>query len=349
MRPRPPSRALGDTLTGPSATMVEAAEKFVKLVTHADWAMFCKNGSDATSMAVAVARAHTGRPKILVAKGTYHGAAFWNTPVKAGTLPEDRAHIILYEHHDPESLEAAFRQADGQVAAVIATGFRHEIFQDQALPDAVFASTARRLCDESGALLIIDDVRSGFRIARDCSWSTLGVHPDLSCWGKVVANGHPISALLGSDIARDAAQKIFVTGSFWFSAVPMAAAVATLDEIATSDYLEHIETVGRALRDGLQQQAASHGFTLRQTGPAQMPQIFFEDDPDFRLGFFWGSELIERGVYVHPFHNMFLCQAHTDADVRKTLDATDGAFEALKKRAPSLGPVEKLAALAELR
>ncbi len=340
---------LGDTLTGPSAVMVEAAEKFVALVSHADWAMFCKNGSDATSMAVLVARAHTGRPKILIARGTYHGAAFWNTPVKLGTLPEDRAHIIFYDYNDLESLRAAFREANGEVAGVIATAFRHEVFKDQALPEAEFAHTARRLCDEAGALLIIDDVRAGFRVARDCSWSKIGVDPDLSCWGKVIGNGHPISALLGSNIARAAAQKIFVTGSFWFSAVPMAAAVATLDEIAGSDYLERLETIGRALREGLQQQAAGYGFTLKQTGPVQMPQILFEDDPDFRLGFCWVAETLQRGIYLHPFHNMFVCSAHTESDVRKTLEATDGAFEALKKRQPTLGPVEKLAAFAEMR
>lgn len=340
---------LGDTLTGPSAVMVEAAEKFVSLVTHADWAMFCKNGSDATSMAVMIARATTGRSKILMAHGTYHGAAFWNTPVKLGTLPEDRAHIVFYDYNDPDSLEAAFREADGDVAGVIATAFRHEVFKDQALPEAEFARAARRLCDEAGALLIVDDVRAGFRVARDCSWSTVGVHPDLSAWGKVIANGQPISALLGSEVARPAAQKIFVTGSFWFSAVPMAAAIATLDVIAGTDYLEHMQTVGRALRDGLQQQASSYGFTLRQTGPVQMPQILFEEDPDFRLGFCWVAEALERGIYLHPFHNMFVCAAHAEGDVRKTLEATDGAFEALKKRRATLGPVEKLAAFAEMR
>lgn len=342
-------RRLGDTLTGPSAVMVELAERFVGLVSHAEWAMFCKNGSDATSMALVIARAHTGRGKIIMARGAYHGSHTWNTPVKAGIMPEDRANMIYCEYNDPESLEDAVNRAGGDLAGIFATPFRHEVFHDQSLPNADYAAAARRICDETGALLIVDDVRAGFRLARDCSWSTVGVNPDLSCWGKVIGNGYPISALLGSEKVRAAAQKIFVTGSFWFSAVPMAAGCATLAHVRDSDYLERIERTGTALRNGLQQQAASHGYVLRQTGPVQMPQILFEDDPDFRRGFCWTGEAVKRGVYFHPFHNMFMCAAHTEDDVRRTLAATDEAFEALRKREPTLGPVAKLAVFAEMR
>jgi len=336
---------LGDTMTGPSEVMVDLSERLVSLVKHAGWAMFCKNGTDATSMSVVIARAHSNRRKILVARKTYHGSAHWCTPRPAGIVEEDRAHIIYYQYNDPESLEAAFKSAGDDVAAVMATALRHEIFEDQALPDPEFARTARRLCDDSGALLVLDDVRAGFRLARDCSWSTVGVQPDLSCWGKVIANGYPISALMGSDRAREAAQRIFVTGSFWFSAVPMAAAVATLAEIEKSHYLERIQTTGLMLRDGLDQQAKAHGFQLRQTGPAQMPQIFFEDDPDFRLKYCWTEESLTRGVYLHPYHNMFISAALSEGDVKATLEVTEDAFQALKRRRSTLGPVEKVSAL----
>ncbi len=337
-------RAHGDTLTGPAAPMVELAEKLVALVRHAEWALFCKNGSDATSMAVTIARAHTGRRKILAARGAYHGASHWSTPIPTGTLPEDRAHVLYYDYNDPESLAATARQAGDDLAGIWATPFRHEVFADQVLPSAEFAREARRLCDQSGALLMLDEVRTGFRLARGCSWSKLGVEPDLSAWGKCLANGHPISALLGCEKAREAAQHVFVTGSFWFSAVPMAAGVATLHEIETTDYLERIEASARMLREGLDKQAAAHGLTLRQSGPPQMPQILFGDDPDFRLGYAWIQEAMQRGVYLHPFHNMFLCAAHGEAEIQQTLAATDEAFGALKKRRASLGPMPQLQA-----
>ena len=99
--------AKGDCLTGPGAAMVELAEAFVDLVTHADWAMFCKNGTDATTMALTVARAHTGRKTVVLAKNAYHGAAPWCTPRLSGVTPEDRANQIHCVYNDLESLETA--------------------------------------------------------------------------------------------------------------------------------------------------------------------------------------------------------------------------------------------------
>ena len=213
----------GDCLTGPGAAMVEFAEACVDLVTHADWAMFCKNGTDATTMALTVARAHTGRKTVVLAKGAYHGAAPWCTPRMNGVTPEDRANQVYCLYNDVESLEAAVAQAGGDLAAIFAAPFKHDAFIDQAAPTAEYARRAREICDETGAMLVVDDVRAGFRMARDCSWSAIGVEPDLSSWGKGIANGHPISALLGSNVARKAAESIYVTGSFWFASAAMAA------------------------------------------------------------------------------------------------------------------------------
>lgn len=333
---------LGDCMPGPSEIMVDLAEKFVSIVTHADWVIFCKNGTDATTMAMTTARAHSHKRKILVATKAYHGSAPWCNPLLTGILPEERAHILQYEYNNPASLIDAFRTAGNDVAGVFGSAFRHDVFEDQDLPTREYAETARALCDESGALLIVDDVRAGFRLARDCSWSKVGVQPDLSAWGKAIANGYALSALAGSEKARTAVQSIFVTGSYWFQAIPMAAAIATLKEIENSDYLERTEKTGAMLRKGLALQAAAHGFGLRQTGPVQMPMILFEEDPDLRLGYCWTAEAVTRGVYFHPWHNNFLCAALTENDVQLTLDVTDQAFAILKKRRATLGPVEQL-------
>ncbi|QUD86173.1 aminotransferase class III-fold pyridoxal phosphate-dependent enzyme [Phenylobacterium montanum] len=334
-----------DALTGPTARMVELAEAFVGMVSHADWAMFCKNGTDATSMAMVVARAHTRRKTIVLAKGAYHGSAPWCTPRPAGVTAEDRAHQIFCSYNDIASLEEAVAKAGDDLAAIFAAPFKHDAFIDQSLPDAAYARRARELCDQTGALLVVDDVRAGLRVARDCSWSTVGVKPDLSTWGKCIANGHPISALLGSEIARGAASHVFVTGSYWFQAAPMAAALTTLRLVRETDYLERIERLGARLRTGLHERASAAGFSLRQTGPVTMPLFLFDDDPDMRKGFAWSSAMLQRGIYVHPWHNMFLCAAMTDGDIDETLNAAEGAFKHLKGVAGGLGPVEKLAFL----
>ena len=331
-----------DTLTGPTARMVEYAEAFVGMVSHAGWAMFCKNGTDATSMAMVTARAHTRRRKLILAKGAYHGAAPWCTPRRDGTLPSDREHQIFCAYNDVESLEAAATAAGDDLAAIFAAPIKHDAFVDQAAPDLAYARRAREICDRTGAVLIVDDVRAGFRLARDCSWSAIGVQPDLSTWGKCIANGHPISALLGAEHLRDAAANIYVTGSFWLQAAPMAAGLETLRLVRETDYLEHMIGLGQRLRDGLAARAEAAGFGFRQTGPVQMPLFLFDGDKDLRLGFAWCSHMLAQGVYMHPWHNMFLCAAMTEADIDQTLDAAERAFGLLRKEAATLPAVAKM-------
>lgn len=335
----------GDALTGPTGLMVELAEAFTSMVTHADWAMFCKNGTDATSMAMVTARAHTRRKTLVLAKGAYHGAAPWCVPRPTGTTPEDKANQVFCTYNDITSLEAAVAKAGDDLAAIFAAPFKHDAFIDQAAPDAAYARRARELADATGALLVVDDVRAGFRVARDCSWSAIGVQPDLSTWGKCIANGHPISALLGNDKARKAAASIYVTGSFWFAGAAMAAGVETLRLIRESDYLERIEGLGQRLRDGLAERAAASGFGFRQSGPATMPLFLFDDDKDLAKGFAWSSAMLERGVYVHPWHNMFLCAAMTEADIDFALDAAEASFADLRRNAATLTPAAKMAFL----
>jgi glutamate-1-semialdehyde 2,1-aminomutase len=296
-------------------------------------------------MAMMAARAHAKKRKILVAKGAYHGSAPWCTPRPTGTVPEDRAHSISYVYNDMASLEAAVFAAGDDLAGIFASPFKHDAFVDQQMPDAAYAKRVREICDERNALLIVDDVRAGFRMARDCSWSLVGVEPDLSCWGKAIANGYPISALLGSNKARVAASQLYVTGSYWFAAAAMAASLATLEEIQNTDYLERTRALAMRLREGIAMTAQSNGFGVRQTGPAQMPLILFDDDRDFRIGYGWASQMVKRGIYVHPWHNMFMCAAMTDRDIDQALEAADGAFEAMRASRSSLEPHPALLAM----
>jgi len=341
--------ARGDLAPGPSPLMVDLAEQLVALIAHARWAMFCKNGTDATTMALMVARAHTNRRIVIRCAGSYHGSAPWCTPIARGTLPEDRAHQLSCTYNDTASLQTALDAAGDDLAAVIVTPYRHDAFRDQAAIERDFAQQLRAACNLRGAVLILDEVRAGLRLQRDTSWSVLGVEPDLSCWGKALANGHPLSALLGGERLRAAASSIYVTGSFWYAAAPMAAALETLRLVRDSHYLEQLEHLGERLRHGLAAAAHRHGFEFRQTGPVQMPLFLFADDPDLRLGFGWCSEMLDRGIYVHPWHNMFLCAAMTAADIDAAVEAADGAFAALNRARPGLEPHPGIKALMSSR
>lgn len=323
--------ALGDTLNGPAPVLVDLAELMVDMIAHADWCLFEKNGGDATTAAVTIARAGTGRKKLLVARGSYHGAVPWCTPSLAGVTAEDRAHIVHYDYNDISSVEAAAEQAKGDLAAILVTAFRHDMAKALELPDPAFARRLRELCDEAGAALIVDDVRAGFRLHLGGSWETVGVRPDLAAYSKAIANGYPLGAITGGERWREAATRIFTTGSFWCEAVPMAAALATLTELRRIDGPAIMARMGERLRDGLGRLAAKHGLAVSQSGPPQMPLMLFADDAGFAKGSAFCSAALKAGAYFHPRHNMFLSCAHGEADIDLALEAADAGFAAVAR------------------
>jgi glutamate-1-semialdehyde 2,1-aminomutase len=330
-------RALGDCQNGPSPRMVELAEVLVATIPHADWAMFAKNGTDATTLCVSIARAATGRRKVLVAQGAYHGSAPWCTPRPDGTTPEDRAHLLPFTYNDLASVEAAVGRAGGDLAAVLVSAFRHDARYDQELADPAFARGVRALCDRLGAALILDDVRAGFRLHLGGSWEPLGVRPDLSAYSKAIANGYALAAVTGGERWREGATRIFATGSFWFSAVAMAAALATLDALGAEGALAAMARAGARLREGLGRQARAHGLRITQSGPVELPFLTFAGDSTGAEGTFeranlFASEAARRGVYLHPWHNWFLSAAHTEDDIVQALERTDDALGAVRAR-----------------
>ncbi len=319
---------LADCQNGPAAVMVELAELLVDTVEHADWAMFAKNGTDATTTCVTIARAQTGRDRILVATGAYHGAAPWCTPRPAGVTAADRANIGYYTFNDLPSVVTA-AEAGPDLAAIVVSPFKHDAGFDQELVDPAFARGLRELCDRTGAALILDDVRCGFRLHLGSSWEPIGVLPDLSAWSKAIANGHPLAAVLGSDQFRDGASSVFVTGSFWFSAVAMAASVATIGALRAEEAIETMDRTGRALRAGIVGQASAHGLRISYTGPPTMPYLTFAGDQGHRLASVFAAAAMRGGVYLHPRHNWFISAAMTQADVTRALAVTDEAFAAV--------------------
>jgi len=322
-------RELGDCLDGPGEVLVRLAERVVGLVAHADWVMFQKNGTDATTACVMLARAGTGRRKVLVARGSYHGSVPWCSPSVIGVTTEDRAHLITFDWGDTASLDAAVAQAGDDLAAIILTAFRHDVGRDQEMPTRDFLTAARTHCDRTGAMLICDDVRAGFRLDVRGSWAVHGVKPDLAAYSKAIANGWPLAAIAGADRARDGAEKIFTTGSFWYGAAAMAAGLATVRILRDTDALAHTEAMGNRFRQGLDQAARRHGYSLRQTGPVQMPMVLVDGDQELRIGNALCLAALRHGVYLHPKHNMFLCTAHQAADIDAALVAADVGFEAV--------------------
>jgi len=322
----------GNCFNGPGSAFVELAERLVDLTPFADWALFAKNGSDVVTWSLLVAREHTSRPKIVMADGTYHGTDAWCTPLTAGTTPADRAEILTFKYDDLADLQRVVAAHHEQIAGIIVTPFRHEAFHDQEMPGTGFHQGVRELCDAHGIVFILDDVRAGFRLHLGGSLEGLGVRPDIASYCKAIANGYPLSASVGREFLRPAAERVFLAGTFFMSAVPMVAALATLEELAASGAIQHMWHVGTLLGRGLEDQARAHGLPINVTGPPAIPFMSFADDPDFERNRWFCAACAARGVYFHPHHNWFLSAAHTEEDIARTLDVTDAAFRSVKEK-----------------
>lgn len=321
--------AQGDIFNGPGAEIVELAEELIGMIPHADWALFGKNGTDATTACVTTARAATGRDTILLAEQSYHGAIPWCTPGMSGVTEADRENQGRFVYNDVASLRAAVAAAGPDLAAIILAPVHQPLGHTQQPATPEFARAVRELCTQHGAVLILDEVRVGFRLDLRGSWEALGVEPDLSAWSKAIANGYPLAAVTGRDWLREAAASIYVTGSFWYSASSMAAALATIRELRDTDALQRIQRSGDRLIEGLSAQAKEHGFAVEISGPAQMPLMLFTGADSEVLGTRFSQSAIRHGVYLHPTHNWFLSAAHTEQDLDDTLARTEQAFSEL--------------------
>ncbi len=326
-------RAIGDCTTLPSTKMIEFAELLVDTVASADWAFFAKNGNDVTTMAVMTARAYTHRKKIVFFKGYYHGVAPWTQKIDyAGVIEEDVMHNIYVDWNDLDALEAVFKKYKGEIAAVISQPYMHGNFMDNVLPAEGFWKEVRRLCTENGTVLVVDDVRAGFRLDIAGSDHYFGFEADLICFCKALANGYNVSALCGKEFLKNTVSGMSYTGSYWLSAVPFAAGIACINKMKRLDMPRMLIEKGTKLKDGLVATANKHGFDLHVTGVPSLFYLRIADDPSLMLHQEWIAECVKRGVFFTNHHNHFINAALSDEDIAETVDIADEAFAVVRKR-----------------
>lgn len=324
-------RQKANCATGPAEVMVELAQELVDTIPIADWAFFAKNGADMTAYSLMVARAHTGRDKIIRLKGGYHGTAPWSqSPDHHGITFNDARDIIVGEWNNYEALEKYVYSHRGEVAGIISTPYHHPTFADNEYAGEGYWKKVESLCKNEGILLIVDDVRAGFRMHMGGSNEFFGFKPDLIAFCKALGNGYPISTLVGTGELMNSAGNVFHTGSYWFSAEPMAAALATLREMKRTNSIQLMFDIGTKLNTGLIDLAKDHGYTMKITGHPSMAYYRLTDDPSLMLHQKWCGEATKRGAYFTSHHNWFVSAAHSDEDVEKTLLIADEAFKAIK-------------------
>ena len=323
----------GNCMTSPSYKMVEFAELLVDTVACADWAFFAKNGNDVTTAAIMTARAATHRKKIVFINGYYHGVAPWTQKIDyPGIIPEDVANNLYIDWNDFGQLQKVFDDNKGEIAAFIATPYMHGNYLDNCLPAEGYWKKVRELCTANGTVLIVDDVRCGFRLDLAGSDHFYGFEADLICFCKALANGYNVSALCGKDSLKNAVSSLSYTGSYWLSAMPFAAGIACINKMKELDVPKMFREKGLMLTEGLKDVAAANGFNMVVSGEPSLFYLRLADDDSLFIHQDWIQECVKRGVFFAGHHNHFINAALTEEDIKFTLDVADEAFKAIRHK-----------------
>ena len=328
----------GNCTTSPSKIMVECAELLVDTVASADWAFFAKNGNDATQGAILTARAHTHRKQLIFFNNFYHGVSPMVQKIDyPGVTPEDVANNLYARWNDIEGLKQIIAENEGEIAALIAQPYNHGNFLDNYFPDEGFWKEVRQLCTDNGIVLIVDDVRCGFRLDLAGSDHFFGFEADIICFCKALANGWNMSAFCGKEFLKNAASSLSYTGSYWMSAVPFAACIACINKLKAIDAPKLFHQMGTELTEGLKKAGAEHGFDLVVSGAPALFYLRIANDDSLLLHQDWIAECVNRGVFFASHHNHFMNAALTHEDINRTIEIAEDAFKAVKKLHPELG------------
>jgi glutamate-1-semialdehyde aminotransferase len=305
---------------------VEVAELIRDIVPNAEAVRYSKTGAEVTSAAVRLARAYTGRDKVVCCG--YHGWHDWYIGLTArhrGVPPAVKDLVHTFEYNDLDSVASALT---GEVACVILEPLVFE------MPSPGFLEQLKALCAENGTLLIFDEMWTGFRLALGGAQAFFGVKPDLACYSKAIANGMPLAVLTGrQDVMALLAEEVFFFTTFGGEALSLAAAQATLHELRRHDVPAYLARQGQKLQAGYNRLAAELGidhYTACIGHPART-LVTFEvtaGDP-LLLKSLVQQELIIRGMLWSGFHNM--CFAHTDRDIETMLKAYGEVLPILKQ------------------
>jgi glutamate-1-semialdehyde 2,1-aminomutase len=319
--------ASGTSLSLSGEIEVELAEKLVSLIPCAEMVRYGKNGSDATTAAVRLARAYTGRDKIIVCG--YHGWHDWyigTTAKHLGVPASVRDLSLTFPFNDADALADLLKNHGYDAAALVIepTG--------KAVPKQGFLQEVRRLCDHYGVVLVFDEVVSGFRIDIGGAQAHYNVTPDLAAFGKAMANGYPISALVGKRKIMSKMEGIFFSATFGGELSSIAAAIATITKLETTDGIRRMHALGNRLMTSLNAALSDVGLgkMIHYTGEAWWPRVAFNDLPieQSKILALMRQEYAAQNLLIASGLN--LCLAHDDTQIiDQTLHRAKRAFEAL--------------------
>ncbi|NUP98232.1 MAG: aminotransferase class III-fold pyridoxal phosphate-dependent enzyme [Armatimonadetes bacterium] len=313
--------AKGTVFSYPAWLEVEVAERLVELIPCAESVRFLRTGGEAMTACMKLARAYTGRDRIL--KCGYHG---WITTMGTPGTPE-----VLKSVHtelpwgDPAPYEAILKE-DGANVAAITVAYSYSAGEQA----REFLQALRDLADRYDTLLVFDEIVTGFRLANGGAQERFGVVPDLATFSKGMANGWPVAAYLGRKEIMETVRTAVVSSTFGGEATGLAAARACLDVYRKEDVIGHLETRGRQFVDGCNTLFERHGAPARLVGLPMCPQTVWRESPQAKpgeLSLRFDAETLRRGVITYGVN--YINYSHTEADIAEILARFDDALAAM--------------------
>jgi len=308
-------------------------KKLRELIPCCDMAALVKTGSDATTIAIRVARGWTGKAKI--ARYGYHGWHDWCVEVKGGIPPKLYEDIYEFHYNDIDSLEAILKANKDDMAGIIVTPVGHPNGAEVQMPKPGYLEAVRELANQYNCLLIFDEIRSGFRCSLGGAQKLFGITPDLSTIGKAMANGYAIAALVGKEeYMKVLADKVFLSSTFFPNSDGIVAALKTIEILERDKVLDVVAEKGRKFGTEVEKVVANSGVPVNFTGAPWMPYITFKKDDQglykkLRVEFY--TQLIRRKVFLQPYHHGYICYRHTDEDLAYTVGAIQESLAEVKK------------------
>ncbi len=338
----------------PNVMETELAEAICAIFPHVDRVRFTSSGTEAAMSALRLARGYTKRDKILKFEGCYHGTAdsllvkagsgalAFGTPTSAGVPADFAKHTLVANFNDLASVSALFERYPDDIACVMVEPIPGNM--NLMMPAPGFLEGLRELCDRHHAILIFDEVMSGFRVALGGAQAVTGVRPDMSAFGKVIGGGMPVGAIGGPALVMDMMAPlgpVYQAGTLSGNPIAMAAGLTTLELISRPGFFERLDASMTTLVDGLNAAARSAGVPMSARGCGGMGGIYFRAAPPEHYGEATAQDteafkrfyhlMLDAGVYLppSPFEAFFLSSAHTKTEIDRTIELAERALRQL--------------------
>ncbi len=309
------------------------AKKLRELIPCCEKLVLMKMGTDATTAAIRVARAYTKKIKVLSCG--YHGwyDAFSEVHgIETGIPKKLFEDFFEFEFNNLEAVENLFKKNKDEIAAIIVNPIHTPGGREVEMPKPGFLEGLRELANDNNALLIYDEIRTGFRVNMGGAQKMFGVIPDLAAFGKAMGNGYPISTLVGKEAYMDVlVEKVFLSSTFFPNSLSQIASLKTLEILERDDVLNNIKEKGEKFAKQVKDHIIDTGVPCKFTGGPWMPYITFEPDPNYvyrKLREEFYRQLIRRKVFLQPYHHGYIAYRHTSDDLDY---ASEMVFESLKE------------------